>query len=421
MGDRLFSCIRATMEQDQGASPELLAANARLFALRAGRTQSDKAHPEETAVSSPPTTAVCIQNLPPHLGWGSVVATAVCRRNQIETTDNGQQTTDLPSVVCCPSSTFTSSLKTQTTKLYPDLAQAMLKNEVTSAARLWLLLRHIDGEGRGCLRIDEQRERLCRKQSADYFCGWRQFRNLLAQGEDVYWTRDRERIWLRGTVAVAHLLGVTRLTGLPVVLPLTAVYGGVGLFRAHLYASRHSGRKEAAPISRAVLRQQSGVAGRTQRHYDNRARVQRKRNVAVGERAANVSWETIGWEQGRAVFVMKDRSGRFGSPNQTYVAWQLPNSYSGPHRRCGRGRQRKMNRQLVDLVQTGMRGNGQRQQISRRYFRNGKTAVLQQQTTATYWPSQTQEAGRTMAYWHVVGGDWGLGIGDYQPSSISNL
>ena len=405
MGDRLFSCIRATMEQEQGASPALLAANARLFALRAGRTQSDKAHPEETAVSSPPTTAAFIQTLPSHLGWGSVAVTAVCRREQIETTDDRRQIGGLSSVVCRLSPTSITTLKNQTTKLYPDLAQAMLQNEVSSAARLWLLLRHIDGEGRGWLRIDEQRQQLCHKQSADYFCGWRQFRNLLAQGEEVYWTRDRERIWLRGTVAVAHLLGVTRLTGAPVVLPLTAVYGGIGLFRAHLYASRHSGRKEAAPISRAVLRQQSGVAGRTQRHYDLRARVQRTRNVAVGERAANVSWETIGWEQGRAVFIMKDRNGRYGSPNQTYAAWQLPNSYSGPHRRCGRGRQRKMNRQLVDLVQTGMRGNGQHQQISRRYFRNGKTAVLQHKASTTYWPNQRQNGGRTTAYWHVVNGD----------------
>lgn len=405
MADRCFSCIRATMEQEQGASPALLAANARLFVLRAGRTQSDKAHHEETAVSSPPSTAVCIQALPPHLGWGSVAVTAVYRRNQIETTDDRRQTAALSSVVCGPSSVPATPLKNQTTKLYPDIAQAMLKNEVTSAARLWLLLRHMDAEGRGWLRIDEQRQRLCHKQSADYFCGWRQFRNLLAQGEDVYWTRDKERIWLRGTVAVAHLLGVTRLTGTPVVLPLTAVYGGIGLFRAHLYASRHSGRKEAAPISRAVLRQQSGVAGRTQRHYDRRARVQRTRNVAVGEQTINVSWETIGWEQGRAVFALKDRNGRYGSPNQTYVAWQLPNSYSGPHRRCGRGRQRKMNRQLVDLVQTGMRGNGQRQQISRRYFRNGKTAVLQHKESTTYWPNQRRAVGRNTAYWHVVGGD----------------
>ncbi|MCB9434063.1 MAG: hypothetical protein H6668_18995 [Ardenticatenaceae bacterium] len=395
------------MEQEQGASPALLAANARLFALRAGRTQSDKAHHEETAVSSPPTTAAFIQALPPHLGWGSVAVTAVCRRSQPpeQIAIMQPQTFQPASLVSPPLPTVTPLLKTQTTKLYPNIAQAMLKNEVTSAARLWLLLRHIDGEGRGWLRLDEQRQRLCRKQSADYFCGWRQFRNLLAQGEDVYWTRDKERIWLRGTVAVAHLLGVTRLTGAPVVLPLTAVYGGIGLFRAHLYASRHSGRKEAAPISRAVLRQQSGVAGRTQRHYDLRARVQRTRNVAVGERAANVSWETIGWEQGRAVFIMKDRNGRYGSPNQTYAAWQLPNSYSGPHRRCGRGRQRKMNRQLVDLVQTGMRGNGQRQQISRCYFRNGKTAVLQHKASTTYWPNQRQDGGRTTAYWHVVSGD----------------
>lgn len=398
------SCIRATMELGQGVSPELLAANARLLTLRANRTVADKA-PQTQTIGSPPPTAVCIHQLPAHLGWGSAPVTAACRRHQSATTDDEQRTVKHKSVVGCLPPAPALILNNQTTKLYPDIAQAILKNELSGAARLWLLLRQTDSNGQGWLRIDVERARLCDKQSAAYFCGWRQFRNLLAQGEGVFWTRDSERIWLRGVVAVARTLGVKRLQGCPVQLPLTAVYGGVGLFRAHLYASFHSGRTQTAPISRAQLRQQSGVAGRTQRHYDKRARVQRTRNVAVGQIATNVSWETTAWQQGGGVFALKDQNGRFGPPHQTYIAWQMPNSYSGPHRRCGRGRQKKVNQRLADLVHTGMRGNGRRQQFLRRYHRSGKTAVRQQHPHATYWPNQPTKphlATNSLTFWHAL-------------------
>jgi hypothetical protein len=73
-------------------------------------------------------------------------------------------------------------------------------------------------------------------------------RNLLREGEGVYWTitphgpDGRAWLWLRSAAKVAYNLGVERLTGRPVALSLDALVNGIGRFRAELYAAFHSGR-----------------------------------------------------------------------------------------------------------------------------------------------------------------------------------
>ena len=66
------------------------------------------------------------------------------------------------------------------------------------------------------------------------------------------------------------------------------------------------------------------------------------------------------WRQGRALFPFTDFRGKQGKAGQTYHAWQLPNTYFGPHTHLGRGRGRHHNRQLADLRQQGGAGNGQK-------------------------------------------------------------
>jgi hypothetical protein len=46
---------------------------------------------------------------------------------------------------------------------------------------------------------------------------------------------------------VAFGLGVERLSGRPVALPLEALLNGIGRFRAELYAAFHSGRVKSEP------------------------------------------------------------------------------------------------------------------------------------------------------------------------------
>ena len=103
-------------------------------------------------------------------------------------------------------------------KLHPELAAAFLKHEVAAAARIWLLLRESDADGRGWIAVVDARQQLTDKASHLRICGWRQLRNLLHTGSGVFWERDKEQIWLRSVAKVAHQLEVDRLSR-PIAIP----------------------------------------------------------------------------------------------------------------------------------------------------------------------------------------------------------
>ena len=318
-------------------------------------------------------------------------------------------------------------------KLHPSLALAMLQAGQSAPGRLWLLLRSLDENGRGCLPLNEVRAMLTKKDSPTRLCGQRQLRALLQQGNGLFWQRDKTRVWLSSTVKVAAGLGVVRLSGRPIALPLTVLLEPIGLVRAHLYASFHSSRlgeagQEAGPISRESLTAVSGVSRRTQHAYEQRAKVRVQRNIAVGAAIGaagavgatasaslnqkTATTEEAAWQHGRAMFVLTDSKGIQGKPGQRYLAWQLPNSYSGPHALMARGRQRHLNHQLVDLRHYGDAGNGSfggfsagclaKVLLRRRYAANGAMAgrCLKRQTnTNIYWRGRR---GCGMAVWFVL-------------------
>lgn len=255
----------------------------------------------------------------------------------------------------------------------------MLREGLTAAGRLWLLLRHLDEQGRGWLHIEVVYDELTARDSDLRLCGRRQLRNLLQQGRGIYWERDRERVWLRSAAKVAAALGVERLSGRPVLLPVETLLGGIGQVRAHFYASFHSGRNglgfkpQGRPISRDKLEQITGVPARTQRDYDREAGVVRQGNIAVGERHQTENFQERAWGHGRAAFPYLDHEGRFGPAGGKYVAWRLPNSYEGPHDPSPVGRKKKINRQ-IDLVNTGAQGNGLSERNSKIFHTNGLEA-----------------------------------------------
>jgi hypothetical protein len=291
-------------------------------------------------------------------------------------------------------------------KVYPDIAMGMLRQEQAAAGRIWLLAHYIDMEGVGQLRIDIIRKRLTHKTAKLRVCGWRQLRNLLRQGDGIFWQRDKERLWLRSAAKVAYALNVTRLTGRPVSVPVSALVGGIGDVRAHLYASFHSGRvKEntkggqsrsigwSPPIARDTLTAVSGVGRASQRAYEARTKTKALHNFAVGEPNGEIHVERRAWQQGQALFELKDYRGEQGQKGKTYLAWQLPNTYIGRHQQRPQGRQKRINRELKDLVMKGMPGNvGETNELSelaatsvvaripeivltKRYYPNGKLAA----------------------------------------------
>src|SRR5690606_20744150 len=119
--------------------------------------------------------------------------------------------------------------------------------------RVYFLLRVIDSAGRGWLPIEHVRQQLTQKDSPVKFCGWRRLRQLLREGEGIFWQRDdQDRLWLIGAHRIAYKLDSARLQGFPVELPISALLGGIQAVRAAFYATFHGGR-DGKPISRETL------------------------------------------------------------------------------------------------------------------------------------------------------------------------
>ena len=275
--------------------------------------------------------------------------------------------------------------------LYPDLALAILRRKLAGPGRVWHLLRALDGRGRGWVGAEEARAAFTGDESPLRFCGKRQLGNLLAQGEGIFWTLADGRVWLRAPARVALALGLTRLTGRPVAAAVSAFTGGIAAVRAQLYASFHSGRK-SMPVARRTLAAKSGVAPRTQRSYDRAAKVGRAPNFARGPRLDSPDAETLAWQKGPACFKWTDTQGKRGSKGAGYLAWQLPNSYEGPHPPRSRGAGKRTQRRLADLLTQGTTGNDQQDEgtLPRTFFANPRAAAQAYgraaAPAAVYWP-----------------------------------
>jgi hypothetical protein len=241
---------------------------------------------------------------------------------------------------------------------------------LAAPGRIWLLLRYLDNEGQGWLTAETARRQLANKQSPHAVCGRRQLRNLLTAGDHIFWERDNDRIWLKSQAKVAAVLGLTRLNGRSVQLPIAILFQSIGAVRANLYAAFHSGRNKPSttaskpqcrPISRETLKKLSAVTRRTQRLYEKRAGVKQQTHYALGNRYTAEGEQNLAWQLGQAYFRFTDHKGLVGPADQSYLAWQLPNSYDGPHNINSKGHQRRINRQLTDLLTIGITGNGEKE------------------------------------------------------------
>ena len=294
----------------------------------------------------------------------------------------------------------------ETVPVYPSILTAVLKEHLEAAGRLYLLLYHLDSQGRGWLSVEQARNKLTDKSSRLRVCGWRRLRQLLRQGEDIFWRRDHQnRLWLRGPHKIAQKLGLERLEGSRIDLPLKALLGGIQAVRAHFYAAFHSGRRKSAPVSRECLKNITGLPERTQRAYDHLSATKRQHNMAIGPRYNKETAENQAWKRGRGMFRFVDSQGQQGAPKREYVAWHLPNSYTGPHSTRCKGRQKRINQRLNSLVTRGMRGNVH-EQVEKLFWPNGAMAgraYNREGDNDAYWP-QNQAGRETHLLWHVLEG-----------------
>jgi hypothetical protein len=423
---------------DLAPSPELVEANRRLYELRE-RVQADKAlavrpgrlddsgHRPCLVVETRSLIAGLPAGLPAHLGWESAAITKAIRtsrkrRHEENTRSEVTKRAHRPEAraikaraIDAPAPAISNSNGAkETVKLYPDIALGMLHKDLTAAGRIWLLLRYLDQDGRGWLRIDLIQKKLTAKDSNLRVCGRRHLRNLLQQGRGVFWDRDKDKVWLKSAAKVAAALDVARLSGHPVKLSVPALLGGIGQVRAHFYASFHSGRKSGNPISRSRLEEITQVPERTQRVYDQIAGVSSQRNIAVGEKYSNKEVQEQAWQHGQATFKFFDTKGKQGPAGRHYLAWRLPNSYQGCHQPSPRGRQKKINNRLnhqIDLVILGAQGNGLDRRIDRLFHTNGMEASKAYNRNSQddiYWStkSATKENSMTKSsqLWQVIPG-----------------
>jgi hypothetical protein len=304
-----------------------------------------------------------------------------------------------------PGNESASSITSASVIAHPTMLLTILKQHFESPGRVWLLLRVIDRNGRGWLDVEDARHCLTGKGSPYRICGWRRLRQLLAQGEGVFWHRDeQDRLWLMGAHRIAYKLDSGPLQGFPVELPISALLGGIQAVRAAFYATFHGGR-DSKPISRETLESLSGIPGRTQLEYDRVARVERRRNIAIGERYSQEHAQGRAWKQGRAVFHFVDTEGRQGRQGREYVAWHLPNSYQTAYQRRSRGSRKRLNRKLADLVKKGIPGNDDKA-IEKLFFPNGALAARRYNRDPerdVYWRQEnpTRAGG---GLWHVIAG-----------------
>ncbi len=418
--------------------PALLAAQRKLESLREQHRQQNGGDGSLSQRPSPrhgvAQTISRLGRLPDHLGWESeplttALRTAKKRAAALEKRADACHLSWLSTLKrqpSSPSNPTTTTRDDRQIKLYPDIALGMLRQGHEATGRIWLLLKYADGHGRGWFDLKEAVGLLTYKGSRLRVCGQRQLRKLLVRGEGIFWQRRAGRIWLRSTIKVAAGLVVHRLTGRPVALPVESMVQGMGMVRAHLYASFHSGRSgrgnqvpPAGPIARATLEDISRIGRRTQRLYEQRVGVRRQFNYAIGGVNTPESEQESAWQHGRAVFRFTDFSGKIGNRGVCYTGWQLPNNYFGPHAQQSKGRQKRMNRELADLFMKGMTGNGkeliQCYQTSdpterRRFYDSGLLAATSYNRSPNrdhYWRNRARRS-RHGHLWHVLPNQSGM-------------
>jgi hypothetical protein len=438
-------------EAKQAVSPAIIEAQARLLEMRAKlqRTKAgrsfdhaallndrasqikNKPLAQSIAVSCDPCSGQ--GDLPDHLGWGSqrlsqVLRKALHNEHHINNEATGQKTNCLVGIrsplpltsetqrenpstailatgeafqVSDPTSLLShAEVELGTVKLHPDIGIGILRKKMATAGRIWLLLRWIDKTGSGRIEIAQVRKLLCDQESVLRVCGWRQMRSLIAHGQSVFWIQRDGRLWLQSIPKIAQALGIERLSGRPVALPVKILTQGIGQVRAQLFASFHSGRKQASPISRTTLTRISQVSARSQQNYEKRSRVRKLKNFAVGPKLSNENAQDRAWQHGSACFNWRDKKAVHGMQHTSYLAWQLPNSYLGPHLQRPHGRQRRFNRELAVLFAKGMTGNDYSavEVKPKRYFDAAKKAARAQNLSQSgvYW------CGKHPGLWYIM-------------------
>ncbi len=363
------------------ASASLLTANVRLLTMRAESQQSQG--------------RICLPDGELRQHVGNDVLAGRSAENQPSPTESGGWLSPLRQAITNP---VRDSIQAETVAekwaksparptditTFGTIATAILKHDGGTVGRLWLVLRaNFAGEGQsGMVSTDPQGDESHSlwPSLTENFPQYskRYLSDLLNRGEGIYWQRDAfGRLWLHGVTKLAGQLGVQRLQGSRVIIPLADLTGKLTKMRTSLQAAFHVSRGNDSPISRATLRDLTGISERSQREQEqeNSRLIDSKRNYRLDGVANPVSAENHSFRYQQNSFHFTDKRGMQGEQGVIHLAHQLPNSYTARYARASRGRKRKINRQL-NRVNQGARGT-EWQQIEPVFCNDGATAVQQ--------------------------------------------
>jgi len=283
------------------------------------------------------------------------------------------------------SSTDLETKENLSVKIHPSLAQAAMRQRVDREYRLWTLARALDAKGSGRVRIADLRELIEAEDLNGLAAG--SLRRLLRTGSPRFWQVGHGRLRLRGLGAVCKALGIPRLVGNPVIVPLVWARTLRG-FRAAIYNCLFPQGNWSNPISRTVI---EGIINRTaqsQRNYQKAlgSALKTKCNAAFAGAPGR-----RGEEIPRGYYI--DRLG-----GELVMLRRLPNSFKSGFARAPKGMQGRVNQRLrysVDHVAT---------ETTRRLFYSDAKAVarrIQIQGDDFFFVAESKTVGNT-ALWSQV-------------------
>jgi hypothetical protein len=266
----------------------------------------------------------------------------------------------------------------------------------------------MDGHGRGWLVAADIRLHLTTLASKWHQYAPARLAQILADGHGIFWTYDGERVWLRRPAAVAAALGLERVRGRLVELKRNQVVGGVGRFKAHLFAAWLANHQ--MPLSQRRIEEMTGIPARSQRRYCTAAGVTVRENICIGPRRTPDNKQEIYWQYAGA-FEFTDWLGKQGPAGRVYMAWHLPSGYETATPTGSRSQQRRMQKQVSGLATNGAPGNSHllaRPSDTRLFYVNGKVAaqvINRGADSDVYWRMGTARRRPCRGLWAVFRGD----------------
>lgn len=283
-----------------------------------------------------------------------------------------------------------------------EIAIAAMRAGYSSHYQLWLLLHLMDRAGSGRLDLDKVKLHLTELISKHKTWEWARVRTLLQEGDGRFWSLTPTRVYYTTHARLAAALGIEKLNGRFATIQAENVKGtSAAAFRAHCFAAWMA--NHTSPISRRTIERLTGITPRSQRRYCQLADIEQQANICIGPKKTTEQMQECAWNYSGA-FTFTDYLGKQGNrPGAQYVAWHLPAAYDGTAATGTRSQQRRVNKRINNLVNTGVRGNDDRFAREPLFFKNGALAakaVNRGRETDAYWPGKKARTGTRL--WHVI-------------------